>query len=219
LWIDLEKDPKKEKSIMKKLFVRLLAVAMIFAVPTLTVAKEAMTSEKKPATETTETGKKPKIEKGEMLKLHATIEAIDKENKTVTLKGPRGRLVILPVENPKNLEAVTVGDPVLVKYYEAVAIEVKKHDDAVPGTKVEQSRTTSKPGEQPGGEIRSEVTVVATIQSIDRKQKTVTLLGPEGKTQTVKVKDSAKLKEVKVGDRVAIKYIEALTVSLAKENK
>jgi hypothetical protein len=128
-----------------------------------------------------------------MLRLHATIEAIDKENKTVTLKGPRGRLVTLPVDNPKNLEAVAVGDLVLVKYYEAVAIEVKKQEDAAPGTKVEQTRTTSKPGEQPGGEIRSEVTVVATIQSIDRKQKSVSLFGQEGNTQTVKVQDSAML--------------------------
>jgi hypothetical protein len=56
----------------------------------------------------------------------ATIEAIDKENQTATLKGPKGNTKVVQVKNPKNLEAVSVGDEVEITLTEALAISVEK---------------------------------------------------------------------------------------------
>jgi hypothetical protein len=50
--------------------------------------------------------------------LHGTVEAVDKEKGTVTLKGAKGRTVTVAVRDPKKLDAVKVGDPVIAKYYE-----------------------------------------------------------------------------------------------------
>ena len=60
------------------------------------------------------------------------MEAIDKEKQTVTLKGPK-RTLTVQVQDPKKLDAIKVGDPVVGKYYEAVALEVKKAGTATPG--------------------------------------------------------------------------------------
>src|SRR5215510_7357339 len=67
------------------------------------------------------------------VKVHGTIAAVDKDAKTITLKGPKGRTVTLDVADPQKLDVVKVGDPVVATYYEAVALEVKKSDAATPG--------------------------------------------------------------------------------------
>jgi Cu/Ag efflux protein CusF len=55
-----------------------------------------------------------------------TIDAIDKQNQTATLKGPEGNTVVVKVRHPENLEKVNVGDKVVITYTEALAISVEK---------------------------------------------------------------------------------------------
>lgn len=52
------------------------------------------------------------------------IEAINKENETVTLKGPEGNSKTVKVRNPANLEKVAVGDKVMITYTESLAVVV-----------------------------------------------------------------------------------------------
>jgi len=160
--------------------------------------------------------KKPAAAEIKAVKIHATIAAVDKDAKTITLKGPKGRMLTLDVQDPQKLEMAKVGDPVVATYYEAVAIEVKKTGAATPGVTVQESRATSKPGENPAGAVAREVTLTGTITAIDRKAPSVTVKGPRGKTETVKVKDAKNLKDVKVGDMVELTYAQALVVALDK---
>ena len=151
---------------------------------------------------------------GRAVTVKGTIAAIDKEKSTVTLKGPKGRTVTLEVKDPQKLEVIKVGDPVVATYMEAVAFQIKKPGTATPGTTVQESRVSSKPGETPAGAVGQEVTVTATITAIDKKAHTVTIKGPNGNTETVKAKDPKNLDRVKVGDLVEISYMQALAVSL-----
>jgi hypothetical protein len=148
-----------------------------------------------------------------------TISAIDKEKSTVTLKGPKGRTVTLEVKDPSKFDVIKVGDPVVATYMEAVAFQIKKPGTATPGTTVQETRVTSKPGETPAGAVGQEVTVTATITAIDKKAQTVTIKGPQGNTETVKAQDPKNLDRVKVGDMVEITYAQALAVSLDKPTK
>jgi hypothetical protein len=52
------------------------------------------------------------------------IEAIDKENELVTLRGPKGNTKTVRARNPANLEKVAIGDKVKVTYSTALAIAV-----------------------------------------------------------------------------------------------
>jgi Cu/Ag efflux protein CusF len=153
------------------------------------------------------------------VQVRGTIDAIDKEKGTVTLKGPKGRTLTLEVRDPAKLDAVKVGDPVVATYMEAVAFQVRKSGTATPGTSVQEARVGSKPGETPGGAIGREVTVVVTITAIDKKAPAVTIKGPQGKTETFKVREPKNLEGVKVGDLVEITYTQALAVTLDKPAK
>jgi hypothetical protein len=55
----------------------------------------------------------------------AKVTHVDKKAKTITLKGPRGNVVTLDVQNPEQFKVVKVGDEVDVVYTEAVAISVE----------------------------------------------------------------------------------------------
>ncbi len=170
-------------------------------------------AEKKPAA----AGKKPAAAEVKTIKVHGTVSAVDKDAKTITLKGPKGRTLTLDVHDPQKLEVVKVGDPVVATYYEAIAIEVKKSGAATPGITVQEGRASSKPGENPAGAVAREVTLIGTITAIDAKAPSVTVKGPQGRTETVKVKDPKNLKDVKVGDMIELTYAQALVVALDKE--
>jgi hypothetical protein len=56
-----------------------------------------------------------------------TVEAIDVANRMVTLKGPKGNVLTLPVKDEvRNLDKVNVGDQVTFQITEAVVIAVEK---------------------------------------------------------------------------------------------
>jgi Cu/Ag efflux protein CusF len=53
-----------------------------------------------------------------------------------------------------------------------------------------------------------------TIKAIDKDKRTVTLVGPQGGTLTLAVRDPQKLDVVKVGDPVVATYYEALVIQV-----
>jgi hypothetical protein len=158
---------------------------------------------------------KPKVQEAAVVTLRGTVEAIDKEKQTVTIKGPK-RTLTVQVRDPKKLDAIKVGDPVVGKYYEALAIEVKKPGAATPGVTAQQGVTSSQPGATPAGAVGQQVTLTVTIVEIDKKAGTVTVKGPEGSTETVKARDPKNLDAMKVGDLVEITYTRALAIALDK---
>ena len=75
----------------------------------------------------------------------------------------------------------------------------------------------SKPGK---ASVAHERTVVATVEAIDAAQRQITLKGPKGKVVPLTLgPDVRNLDKVKVGDRVAVHYREALTLTLKKDGK
>ena len=149
------------------------------------------------------------------VRVNGTIEAIDKDKGTVTLKGPK-RTVTVAVNDKSKLDLINVGDPVVATYTEAVAFQVLKAGSAAPSLSVREGQASSKPGENPAGAVARTVTLTASIEAIDKKAQTVTIKGPEGRVETIKVKNPKNLEGVKVGDMVDITYAQALAVALDK---
>ncbi|MCP4690367.1 MAG: hypothetical protein GY859_20100, partial [Desulfobacterales bacterium] len=72
-------------------------------------------------------GEKPGGVIADVLEITATVEQIDWKNRTVTLKGPLGKVQTYDVDDSvKNLDKVKMGDTVLLRYTEAIAISVTK---------------------------------------------------------------------------------------------
>jgi putative lipoic acid-binding regulatory protein len=72
-------------------------------------------------------GKKPAGIVVNITEVTATVEAIDYHNRTVTLRGPQGKMATLNVDpRVKKFKQVKVGDELVVRHTEAIAIKVQK---------------------------------------------------------------------------------------------
>jgi len=58
--------------------------------------------------------------------------------------------------------------------------------------------------------------LTAKVTAVDPKKGTVTLMGPEGKSKTMKVSKKVNLKQLKKGDDVTVRYTEALAILVEK---
>lgn len=158
---------------------------------------------------------KPSGRAEEVVDIRATVTAIDRQRREFSLRPERGDEVVVgaPAEM-KNFDQLAVGDVVTAAYTEAVAWQVRSAGTEGPGVSDTASLTTAKPGAKPSVEGRAVATLTATITAIDTKAGTVTLTGPQGASRTLKARDPANLRKVKVGDLVDISYSEALAIKV-----
>jgi len=171
-----------------------------------------------PAFAQTSATPKPKHYSKESTKtLKASVEAVDPETRTVTLKGEDGESRTFQVgPEVKNLKQVKVGDDVNLQYKEALAISVSKPE---PGTQpsppaASEATTRAAPGEKPAASVARGYTVTATVTAVDKAASTVSLKGPKGNTVVLKVKDPSRLEGVNIGDLVTAQYTEAMAVAV-----
>lgn len=142
--------------------------------------------------------------------IRAWVEVIDKTNRALTLKGPRGGTVTLEVKDVKTLDAMAVGDPVVAAYMEALAVQVKR----VPGVSGQEVQLVSKAGQSPSATVGREVVVTTMITGLDKRAQTVTIKVPGGNTETIKVKHAVSLQGLDAGDMAELTYTQALAITI-----
>jgi Cu/Ag efflux protein CusF len=164
--------------------------------------------------------KKDGLAKGEISQVReaqATVTAIDMKTRMVTLKGPEGDESTIHVDKrARNLAQVKVGDVVKVAYVQHVAWQARKagQEGASSDVQTETAAVRAEPGEKPAGAVGQRVTFTTTIEAIDLDKGTVTLKGPQGNSETIKARNPANLRKVKVGDLVDITYTEAVAIKV-----
>jgi predicted small lipoprotein YifL len=151
------------------------------------------------------------VERSAMSTTVATIEGIDLKTRMVKLRSLEGRLFTIHVgEEAVNLPQAKVGDKVEITY--AQSLEVRM---AEPGEVRNETGTLiggAKPGSKPAGVEITETIITATILDLDKVNELATLKMADGSVATVKVQNPANLHRVKVGDTIAITYIEAVGI-------
>lgn len=158
---------------------------------------------------------KPSGHEQQLVELRAVVDGVDQQRRLLVLKGDDGQATVLPVALEfRDFDKLRVDDPVVVSYTQAVAWQVKPAEKGAPGVSSRQTLSNPKPGESPGGALERAMTITATISAFDIPQSTVTLTGPAGFSETLKVQNPADLGRIRVGDLVDITYTEvrALTV-------
>ena len=156
-----------------------------------------------------------KAEAAAMATAKATVTAVDKATRTVTLKFADGGVrSIVASEEVRNFDQIKVGDTVTAKYAESVSISLKKGGTAPTGSTESTKMTRSKPGEKPGGVAVREVNVVANVVAVDAAKHKVSVKNDKGEVIDLNVQDPEQLKLVKVGDQVQATYTQALAISL-----
>jgi hypothetical protein len=147
----------------------------------------------------------------EAVTVKATIEAIDKANRIVTLKGPRGHLVDVKAdEKVKRFDELKVGDVVSATYSESIAVHVRKPGDPEP----DKERVIVRPQSKPGASVEDVRTMTVTVEEIDRSVPSVTIKDSQGKVRSYRVQDPKRLEGVNVGDKVDIYYTVALLLKV-----
>lgn len=76
--------------------------------------------------ETANPGEKPAAVGAHTVQVTANVTKVDRRKQEITLRGPRGKSVVVAVKDPANMEKVKKGDLVEITYTEALAISVDK---------------------------------------------------------------------------------------------
>ena len=155
-----------------------------------------------------------KVGVAKTVKVTATITAIDKATRDVTLKGPKGNEVTLTAGPAvKNFDKMKVGDRVNAEYVEALTLQLVKGGGQKVARTEQSGAAAAKPGEQPAGAIGRQVTIVADVVGLDPATQTVTLKGPQ-RTVDLVVSDPEQFKLVAKGDQVEATFTQALAMAL-----
>jgi hypothetical protein len=155
-----------------------------------------------------------KVTLADAVSVTATVDAIDAAKRLVTLKGPDGNTVVVHAgPEVKNFAQIKVGDNVVVRYIEALTLELKKGGGAMRQKTERETMAVAKPGERPAATGGRQVTVIADVIAVDAKRQTVRLRGPT-RMIDLKVRDPEQFKLVSVGDQVEATFTEAAALSV-----
>ena len=153
---------------------------------------------------------------GELVVITATVKAIDKKNRVVTLQSPEGKVAKVKCgPEVRNFAQIHVGDQVKTSLLETVELFVTDSKEPAAERVTEVGRAPL--GSKPGFAAVDAVEVKATVVAINYWTREVTLKGPEGKVIKVKAGPEIKrLNEVKKGDSVVARLTRAVSIEVSK---
>lgn len=195
------------KGLLKSLFVALALTALPV------IAQEA-------PTDVQVTSNEPgKVAMAGVVQASALVTGIDKTTRTVTLKRANGlSFDVICGDEVKNFDQIRLGDEVVIRYVQALTLEVKKNSglrERVEGT----DSVRAAAGERPAGAIGRTVTILADVIEVSPKKKTITVKGPKGNIVELAVENPEHFKVVKKGDQIQAEYVEAVAVSVEPAKK
>ena len=159
--------------------------------------------------------------KQEVQEVSATVEAIDAENRLLSLRGPAGTATILAGPEIKNFPQIHVGDVVKVKYTQAIAANITK-SKATPTTTLDTQGQTAPLGSKPSASVGATIKTTVQIESVDTSFETVTFKRADGFVRTIapaSPEGKKFIKTLKKGDMVDVSYTEALAISVEPAKK
>ena len=161
---------------------------------------------------------KPGAVVAEIVELKATVTAVDRADRTVTLRGEDGSEVEIALSDQvKNFDQIKTGDTVTATMYEATAIFVSE-GKGQPTAMNEGVVQVARPGEKPAGVTADVTEITATVESVDAAKHIVKVKGPEGHIRTIKVGSDVKnLAAVKKGDQLVVRHTEEVAIAVTKQ--
>lgn len=90
----------------------------------------------------------------------------------------------------------------------------------VSGGLAAEKKAVKKPAEKPAGIMVNDVTVQATVDSIDAANRTVTFKLPDGTLRTVKAGPEVRnFDQIKVGDNATARFLDSVAIVVAKKGE
>ena len=178
-------------------------------------AGDSRTTESTPASASRTTATEPRLLAEEYAEGEAIVQAVNKTDRTVTLRNAQGQSNTIAVPADVDLNRLKKGNTVLIGVYQALSLRVLPPGSAALGATAAGGSTA--PG-QPGGRAwGQQLVVVNEVTAIDLVAYTATLRGADGQSRTVAVKDPQmqdRMRNLRVGDLVELTYSEALAAKV-----
>ena len=153
---------------------------------------------------------------GGMLVINATVKAIDKTNRVVTLQTADGKMNKIKCgPEVRNFAQIRVGDEVKTSLLETVELFVTGNEDPAAERVTEAGRAPL--GGKPGFAAVDAIEVRAAVVGINYQTREVTLQGPEGNfINMIAGPEVRRLNEVKIGDSVVARMTRAISIEVSK---
>lgn len=158
----------------------------------------------------------PEVAVSETLTTTAQVQAVDVQNRRLTLKNQEGEVFTIDVPpEVRRLAEIKAGDLIVTEYRQALAVGISKTGDSSGIRSRRESVNLERAGKDqpPGAVARKNVTIVANIIAIDRAKRQVTLKGAE-RAVTVTAPEDINLDDLKVGDEVMADYLQELAIKV-----
>jgi hypothetical protein len=171
------------------------------------------TTESPPAARTTPT--EPRLLAEEYAEGEAIVQAVNKTDRTVTLRNAQGQSNTISVPADVDLNRLKKGDTVLIGAYHALSVRVLPPGSAALGATAAVGST--EPGQPEGRAWGQQLTVINEVTAIDLAAHTATLRGADGRSRTIAVKDPEmqdRMRNLRVGDLVELTYSEAVAAKI-----
>jgi len=148
--------------------------------------------------------------------LKATVAALDKEKRKVTLVDAAGvKTTVKAGPEVVNFDQIRVGDELKITAAQELVVSVAGEGEA-PSDGGAQVVALAPKGAKPGGLMVETARVTAKVTAIDAEQHKATLQFEDGTTRTVAVRPDVDLSKRKVGEKVVIRTTEALAIRVVK---
>ena len=149
--------------------------------------------------------------------IQAHIVGIDAASRTVTLRGPHGDATVLVNKEVTNFDQLHIGDRVDVDYKNALLVSAAKLKGSAKGERQRVDTATYQPTSGPQGvtgyDATRQVEIVATVESINAKKRTITLRGP-WRTETFDLTPDIAAEKLKKGDTIHAVFTSATAVQV-----
>ena len=154
------------------------------------------------------------VTKANMIKISATIQAIDSTTRTLTLRDDKGNEDTFTVGDAvQRFNELKVGQKVNITYYESIVFQVLKPGEKGSGTSIEAALDRAKSA-LPAGTVAVQEKATVTVKAVDPAVPSITVTTPDGRTVTRKIENKKNIEGVKAGDKIDITFTRAFVTSV-----
>jgi hypothetical protein len=146
----------------------------------------------------------------------ATVEAIDKASRKITLVSSDGfKKTVKAGPQVVNFDQIRIGDRLKFVVAEQLVVQMNKAGESADDASLKVVALAAK-GAKPGGVMAETTRVTATVTSIDVKNRKATLRFEDGTSKTFPVRGDIDLNKRKVGEQVVFRVTEMVALSVEK---
>lgn len=154
------------------------------------------------------------------VELEGKVSAIDLQSRDISLTVALGIVFTVFIPESLELDAISVGDQVRVKYFTAAEIELRKptaEEIADPWTVIEQGELAEDDGELSADAARV-VRAVVNVAIVDKANERIAVKDSRGMAHFIMEVEPEKLSNLAEGQQIVVVFTEATAVTLEKKS-